>query len=65
MWLAALERLRLGGTSRVTLWVLSENERGRRFYTAAGFVPEPACEKEFVLGEAKLKEIRLVFQDVA
>ena len=64
LWLEALERLRRGGTSRVTLWVLSENERGRRFYTAAGFVPEPASEKEFALGGAKLKEIRLVFQDV-
>ena len=42
LWLAALERLRLVSTSRVTLWVLSKNERGRRFYTAAGFVPEPA-----------------------
>jgi len=64
LWLAALERLRLVGASRVTMWVLSENERGRRFYTAAGFVPEPASEKEFALGGARLKEIRLVFQDV-
>ena len=64
LWLAALERLRLGGTSRVTLWVLSQNELGRRFYTAAGFVPEAVSEKEFSLGGAQLKEIRLVFQDV-
>ncbi len=64
LWLAALERLRLGGTSSVTLWVLSENERGRRFYTEAGFVPEPASEKEFALGGIKLKEMRVVFHDV-
>jgi hypothetical protein len=48
----------------VTLWVLSENERGRRFYTAAGFAPQLESEKKFSLGGASLKEIRLVFQDV-
>ena len=64
LWLAALERLRLQGISNsITLWVLSANTRGRRFYTAAGFVPEPASEKEFSLGGATLREIRLVFQD--
>jgi GNAT superfamily N-acetyltransferase len=65
LWLAALERFRLQGISNiVTLWVLSANMRGRRFYTAAGFVPELASEKEFSLGGASLREIRLVFRDV-
>ncbi len=65
LWLAALEQLRLQSISGiVTLWVLSANERGRRFYTAAGFVPQVESEKEFSLGGASLKEIRLAFRDV-
>ena len=65
LWLAAREQLRLQGTTTVALWVLSENLRGRRFYTAAGFLPEPASEKEFTLGGASLKEIRMVFRSGA
>ena len=64
LWLAALEELRRRSLSGiVTLWVLSANERGRRFYTAAGFVPQPESEKEFSLGGTSLREIRLAFQD--
>ena len=47
LWLAALEQLRVQGLANViTLWVLSANARGRRFYTAAGFTPELASKKE-------------------
>ena len=63
LWLAALKQLRSQSVATITLWVLSENARGRQFYTAAGFRPDPASEKEFNLGGATLKEIRLVFQD--
>ena len=66
LWLAALQELRSLGMSRtITLWVLSANERGRRFYAAAGFVPEPDSEKEFSLDGTNLQEIRLAFRDAA
>lgn len=63
LWLAALEQLRQQRFKSVSLWVLSQNARGIRFYTAAGFVPEQASENEFTLGGPPLKEIRMVFQD--
>jgi ribosomal protein S18 acetylase RimI-like enzyme len=63
LWLAALEHLRRQGYASVSLWVLSQNRRGIRFYTTAGFKADPASEKEFTLGGASLREVRLVFQD--
>ena len=65
LWLHALERLRARGFRLVTLWVLARNERGRRFYDAAGFEAEPGSNKTFTLGEAQLEELRLVYEDVA
>ena len=62
LWLEALEQLRRQGFAAVSLWVLSRNARGLRFYTAAGFVLDAASEKEFTLGGAPLKEVRMVFQ---
>jgi len=65
LWLAAREQLRLQGFTSISLWVLSQNARGVRFYTAAGFVPEAASERELALGGTLLKEIRMVFEDGA
>ena len=44
----------------VSLWVIDRNERARRFYCAAGFNVEAESEKEFELGGAKLREVRMV-----
>ena len=63
LWLGALDQLRQQRFTSVSLWVLSQNARGVRFYTAAGFVPDPTSEKEFSLGGALLKEVRMIFQD--
>ena len=37
---AALDQLRAAGFDGATLWVLSINERARRFYEAAGWVAD-------------------------
>jgi ribosomal protein S18 acetylase RimI-like enzyme len=65
LWLEALEQLRQQRFTSISLWVLSQNVRGVRFYTAAGFVPDPASEKEFTVGGKLVKEVRMVFQDGA
>ena len=38
----ALEHLRSEGFAEVVLWVLEQNERGRRFYEAGGWAPDGA-----------------------
>lgn len=58
LWLLTRGRLSKRGFSSVTLWVLTGNARAIRFYQAAGFLPEPASEKEIRLGGLGLKEIR-------
>ena len=65
LWLAAREQLRRQHFTSVSLWVLSQNARGIRFYSAAGFVPEEASEREVTVGGTRLKEIRMVFEDGA
>jgi hypothetical protein len=50
------------GFSEVTLWVLSGNARGLRFYEAAGFRREAGSEKHFEQGGAQVEEVRLVFE---
>jgi ribosomal protein S18 acetylase RimI-like enzyme len=52
----ARERLRERGFHRVSLWVLAQNARAIRFYTAAGFTP--GCERPIEIGGAVLTEIR-------
>ena len=47
----------LAGTRGLTLWVLEQNRRARRFYTAAGFIPD-GRRQEITLGGAGLREIR-------
>ncbi len=52
----ALERLRSHGFTAVSLWVLEENARARRFYEAYGFLPDGAREP-ITLGR-ELMELR-------
>ena len=49
------------GFTEVSLWVLSENARGLRFYESLGFRREQQSEQFFERGGTKLAEVRLVF----
>jgi GNAT superfamily N-acetyltransferase len=60
LWLAALQRIRAQACTSVSLWVLAGNARARRFYAAAGFVPEPDSVRELSLGGARVSELRYV-----
>ena len=60
LWQAALERLRALGFRDTSAWVLAGNARALRFYTRAGFRPEPGAWKDFEMGGARLREIRYV-----
>lgn len=53
----ALGALRVAGYHAVTLWVFEANERARRFYAAAGFVPDGSRRVE---EEWRADEIHLV-----
>ncbi|HEY8102917.1 MAG TPA: GNAT family N-acetyltransferase [Gaiellaceae bacterium] len=52
----AEESLRTSGFERALLWVLQGNERGERFYRAAGWTADGSKEDEF--GGATVVEIR-------
>ncbi|MGW6745319.1 N-acetyltransferase family protein [Streptomyces sp. NPDC055025] len=45
------------GASVLVLWVLTANERARRFYAKAGFAPDGAAEA-FEVGGATVSEVR-------
>lgn len=51
---------RAQGFRSVSLWVIDGNERAKRFYCAAGFSVEVGSEKEFEIGGARLREVRMV-----
>jgi GNAT superfamily N-acetyltransferase len=55
----ALAHLEQRGQPAASLWVLSENHRGRRFYTAGGFHPVPHTSKRFQLGGREVEEVCL------
>lgn len=57
LWLTARSRLLERGFYSVMLWVLVDNARAIRFYSIAGFKPNPALEKKIRLGEKILKEV--------
>ena len=61
LWHAALERLQSQGFPSVSLWVLEQNARAIRFYSAAGLNVERGSEKEFELGGTKVREVRMVY----
>ena len=61
LWLATLERLLAQGVTTITLWVMTDNERARRFYQAAGFKPQYDTYQNFTLGGVQLEEMRYVW----
>ena len=61
LWEAARVQMLHRGVAEVSLWVLSGNARGLRFYESLGFRREPESEQYFERGGAKLAEVRLVF----
>lgn len=56
LWYRARDRLVERGFLRATLWVLSDNARAIRFYSAAGFSPN--IERSIEIGGTSLWEIR-------
>ncbi|MFD6279678.1 GNAT family N-acetyltransferase [Streptomyces sp. NPDC060209] len=52
-------RAQAGGFGEMTLWVLKENVRARRFYERSGFRPDGA-EETFEAGGAMVPEVRYV-----
>jgi ribosomal protein S18 acetylase RimI-like enzyme len=65
LWEAARVQMLHAGHSEVSLWVLSGNVRGLRFYEAIGFRAEPHSEQAFERGGATLQEVRLVFEHMS
>jgi ribosomal protein S18 acetylase RimI-like enzyme len=61
----ALKQLKATGYRSTSLWVLTENHRGRRFYEASGFRVDPESEKTFELGGRQVKELRYMRADDA
>ncbi len=55
---ACYAELRRRGFAGVTLWVLSANERARRFYAGEGFVAEQETLKDVSVGGAALPQVR-------
>ncbi len=53
----AVDDLRERGYHQATLWVLESNQRARRFYEAAGWVPDGADKTEELSG-ALMHEVR-------
>jgi ribosomal protein S18 acetylase RimI-like enzyme len=62
LWEAARVQMLHAGFAEISLWVLSGNARGLRFYEAAGFRRESGTEQTFERGGATLSEVRLVFE---
>ena len=60
LWRAAYARIRSQAFSSVSLWVLKDNARAIRFYSAVGFTVEAGPGKEFELGGTRVCELRMV-----
>ena len=56
LWEKAYLRLQARGFRRATLWVLADNARAIRFYSAAGFAP--SLERAIEIGGKSLLEVR-------
>ena len=56
LWERAYLRLQARGFRRATLWVLADNARAIRFYSAAGFAP--SLERAIGIGGQSLPEVR-------
>lgn len=59
LWRAGAERLRAGRFSTVTLWVLADNRRARRFYESLDFAVDGDAQKHFEMGGVQLVEVRM------
>jgi ribosomal protein S18 acetylase RimI-like enzyme len=53
----AVQQLRAEGFASTSLWVLSANQRGIKFYEAAGFERVVGSEKVFELGGRQVEEV--------
>ena len=58
LWRAGAGRLGERGFTSFTLWVLEDNVRAMRFYSAAGMQPNPATRKLLSIGGKSLPEVR-------
>jgi ribosomal protein S18 acetylase RimI-like enzyme len=58
LWKGAASALRQQGFGQASLWVLTENQRGIRFYRKAGLTAEEDSRKTFQLGGREVSEIR-------
>lgn len=61
LWNAGVRALKAQGFKRVTLWVLSGNERARRFYQRVGCLEETGSRRPLERGGASLAEVRYGF----
>lgn len=59
---SALDDLAAQGLRETTLWVLSANERGRRFYEANGLLAIAGTEKQFELGGVQVRELQYLYR---
>lgn len=64
LWLGALASMKLMGATRVTLWVLVENELATHFYRAAGFIEDAGSRKSIQVGGVSADEVRYM-QNIA
>ncbi|MFL6233636.1 MAG: GNAT family N-acetyltransferase [Thermoanaerobaculia bacterium] len=64
LWLKSREVMVAQGAGRVSLWVLVGNERAIRFYTAAGFQPDPGSVKAIEVGGVQAHEARYVLRSI-
>ncbi|KPX88683.1 Uncharacterized protein ALO62_03371 [Pseudomonas amygdali pv. myricae] len=58
LWEAGLQYLVKQGYQRLTLWVLTRNERAIRFYRKAGCVEQAGSERNLERGGVALVEVR-------
>jgi len=58
LWKAGLQHLMEQGYQRLTLWVLTRNERAIRFYRRAGCAEETGSERNLQRGGVTLLEVR-------
>ena len=63
LWQAGFKRLLDQGYKRITLWVLSGNERAIRFYKGLGGTEEPGSCRTLVRGGVTLDEVRYVWSN--
>ncbi len=56
----ALQRLQAQGFREVSLWVLAGNERGLRFYRAAGFSTVDGSQIPVTLGGTTVQEVQML-----